>query len=98
MAWSKSVCSVLVGRPVLGPPRCTSITTNGNSAITASPIASLLRLSPGPDVEVHAKSPAKAAPIEIHAPEISSSACTTITPMSLRPANSCMMSVAGVIG
>ena len=40
IACSKSACSVLVGKPVLGPPRCTSIMTSGSSVITARPIAS----------------------------------------------------------
>src|SRR5260370_13814592 len=43
MAWSRSACSVLVGRPVEGPPRCISQTTIGNSTATANPIASVLR-------------------------------------------------------
>ena len=42
----KSVCSDLVGIPVEGPPRCTSITTNGTSAITAKPMASLFKAKP----------------------------------------------------
>ena len=33
-AWNRSVCSVLVGRTVEGPPRITSTSTNGSSAIT----------------------------------------------------------------
>ena len=37
MAISRSDCSVLVGMPVLGPARCTSMTTSGNSVITARP-------------------------------------------------------------
>ena len=57
----------------LGPRRCTSITTKGSSAITASPRASLFKASPGPEVEVAARFPAKAAPIAEHAPAISSS-------------------------
>jgi hypothetical protein len=40
IAMSRSPCSTLVGSPVLGPPRCTLITTSGISAIAASPIAS----------------------------------------------------------
>ena len=31
MACSRSDCSVLVGRPVEGPPRCTSTMTSGSS-------------------------------------------------------------------
>ena len=74
MACNRSVCSVFVGRPVEGPPRITSITTNGISAITPNPIASDLSDSPGPDVLVTAKSPANAAPKAVHTPAISSSA------------------------
>ena len=33
-ACSRSACSVLVGRPVDGPPRCTSTTSSGSSVIT----------------------------------------------------------------
>ena len=73
-ACSKSVCSDLVGSPVEGPPRCTSIITNGSSAITARPIASLFSASPGPEVDVAARLPAKLAPIAVHIPAISSSA------------------------
>ena len=40
IAASRSPCSTLVGRPVLGPPRCTLMITSGISAIAASPIAS----------------------------------------------------------
>ena len=94
----KSVCSDFVGIPVDGPPRCTSTTTSGNSAITARPIASLFNARPGPDVDVAAKQPAKLAPIEVQIPAISSSACTVITPKSLRFESSCRISVAGVIG
>ena len=54
MACSRSACSVLVGRPVLGPPRCTSMMTSGNSVMTARPIASDLRQMPGPLVAGHA--------------------------------------------
>jgi len=46
----------------------------GNSVITASPIASPLRDSPGPEVEVTASLPEKEAPIAAHIPAISSSA------------------------
>ncbi len=42
IAVSRSPCSLLVGCPVLGPPRCTLITTSGISPITASPMASCL--------------------------------------------------------
>ena len=48
MAWSRSDCSVLVGRPVEGPPRWMSMTSSGSSRLTARPIVSDLRSMPGP--------------------------------------------------
>lgn len=60
-ACNKSVCSDLVGRPVEGPPRCTSSTTSGSSVMTARFIASDFRQTPGPEVEVTASAPAKRA-------------------------------------
>ena len=48
IASSRSACSVLVGRPVDGPPRCTSTISSGSSRLTARPIASDLRSTPGP--------------------------------------------------
>ena len=39
MASSRSDCSVFVGSPVDGPPRCTSTTMSGSSRLIASPIA-----------------------------------------------------------
>ena len=80
---SRSVCSLFVGRPVDGPPRCTSIITRGNSSITARLSASLFKQIPGPDVDVAAKAPANAAPIDEAAAEISSSHCTVTTPIDL---------------
>ena len=53
---------------------------------------------PGPEVLVAAKSPANEAPKAMQIPAISSSACMAFTPISLRAANSCKISVAGVIG
>ena len=50
IACSRSACSVFVGSPVLGPPRWTSTTTSGSSSETASPIVSLFRARPGPEV------------------------------------------------
>ena len=41
IACSRSACSVLVGRPVDGPPRWMSITTSGSSVETARPMRSL---------------------------------------------------------
>ena len=62
MAWSRSACSVLVGRPVEGPPRCTSTMTSGSSRLMARPIVSDLRSRPGPLVVVTPSAPPKAAP------------------------------------
>ena len=47
IACSRSACSVLVGSPVDGPPRCTSTTSSGSSSATARPIVSLLSEMPG---------------------------------------------------
>ena len=77
--------------PVVNPP-------NGSSPITARFIASLFRQTPGPEVVVTAKAPAKAAPTAEAQPAISSSHCTVLTPNDLCLANSCRISVAGVIG
>ena len=52
IASSRSACSVLVGNPVDGPPRCTSTSTSGSSMLIASPSASALRSTPGPLVAV----------------------------------------------
>ena len=54
---SRSACSVLVGRPVDGPPRWTSMTSSGSSVITASPSASDFSEMPGPDVLVTPSAP-----------------------------------------
>src|SRR6267378_4217722 len=63
-ACKRSACSVLVGNPVDGPPRWMSQMTNGISTATASPIASVFRAIPGPEVVVIASAPAYAAPID----------------------------------
>src|SRR5208283_2293834 len=76
---SRSVCSGLVGIPVEGPARCTSQITIGSSVLTARPTASALRFIPGPEVDVIAIAPPKAAPIEEHTPAISSSAWKVYT-------------------
>src|SRR5258706_15918411 len=73
-ACNKSACSVLVGRPVDGPPRWMSQITNGISTATARPIASVFSAMPGPEVVVIAKAPAYAAPIAEVTAAISSSA------------------------
>jgi hypothetical protein len=88
----------LVGRPVLGPPRCTSTTTSGSSVITARPNASPLRANPGPLVPVAAHAPEKAAPIDEVTAAISSSAWKVLTPSFMNAANSSNTVLAGVIG
>ena len=97
-ACNKSACSVLVGRPVDGPPRWMSQITNGISTATARPIASVFSAMPGPEVVVIAKAPAYAAPIAEVTAAISSSAWNVITPKSLYCESSCKMSEAGVMG
>ncbi len=82
-AWKRSACSVLVGRPVDGPPRWMSTMTSGSSTITARPIASLLSAMPGPEVEVTASAPPNAAPIAAQMAAISSSAWKVVTPKFL---------------
>ena len=64
----------------------------------ARPIASPFNANPGPEVVVMAKSPANEAPIAEVTPAISSSAWKAFTPKCLCLANSCKISVAGVIG
>ena len=72
--------------------------TSGSSSITARFIVSDFRQMPGPDVDVTANAPAKAAPTALAQAEISSSHCTVIAPHDLCFDNSCSMSVAGVMG
>ena len=99
MANSRSLCSVRVGRPVDGPPRCDSTITIGTSVMPARPIASTIRQNPPPEVAVSARAPVNDAPIAIQAAAISSSACLVTTPYSRGSADShSMMEVAGVIG
>ena len=62
IACSRSACSVLVGMPVEGPPRCTSMMISGSSRDTPRPIVSAFSASPGPDVEVTASAPPYEAP------------------------------------
>ena len=59
---------------MLGPPLCTLTITNGNSAITARPIASAFNAIPGPDDAVTPRFPEKELPIAEVIPAISSSA------------------------
>ena len=83
IACSRSACSVLVGMPVLGPARWTSMTTSGSSTITARPMASVLRAMPGPVVAVMPSAPPKLAPMAAPMAAISSSAWKVLTPKFL---------------
>jgi hypothetical protein len=78
-AWNRSACSVLVGRPVDGPPRWMLAMTIGSSAMTPRPIASLLSATPGPLVPHSASAPPYAAPIAAPMALISSSAWNVLT-------------------
>ena len=74
------------------------MTTNGNSVITASPMASVFKAKPGPLVPVTPIAPANEAPIAAQQAAISSSAWITRTSYSRYLDNSCKISLAGVIG
>ncbi len=97
-ACSRSACSGFVGRPVLGPPRCTLTMTTGSSSITARLMASLFSATPGPLVPVAAKAPPKAAPMAAPMAAISSSAWKVRTSKCFWAARKCRMSLAGVMG
>ena len=58
MARLRSACSGLVGMPVDGPARCTSMVSSGSSTATAKPRASPFSASPGPELAVTPKPPA----------------------------------------
>ena len=98
IACSRSACSVFVGRPVLGPPRCTLTTIIGSSSIIARLIASLLSAMPGPLVPVTASAPPNEAPMTAQTAAISSSAWNVRTSKCRSEASVCRMSLAGVIG
>ena len=98
IACSRSACSVLVGRPVEGPPRWTSMTSSGSSSVTARPMVSDLSAMPGPEVVVTPSAPPNDAPRAAPTPAISSSAWNVVTPKRLCLLSSCRMSEAGVIG
>ena len=98
MDCSRSACSVLVGRPVDGPPRCTSTTSSGSSSATAREIVSDFSETPGPDVVVTPSAPPNAAPSAAPMPAISSSAWNVMTSNAFCLDSSCRMSDAGVIG
>ena len=83
ITWSRSACSFLVGIPVDGPARWTSITTSGSSTMTARPIASDLSAMPGPDEAVRASAPPYDAPMAAPIAAISSSAWNVLTPNDL---------------
>ena len=75
MAWNRSDCSVLVGRPVLGPPRCTLMIDHRQFEHHAPvPWPRPLSAMPGPLVVVTAMAPPNAAPIVEQIAAISSSA------------------------
>src|SRR5450759_1985184 len=77
LAKVRSPWAVRVDMPVLGPTRCTSQMTRGISARLASPAYSVIRLKPGPEVEVIARSPPQPAPTAMPTAASSSSAWTT---------------------
>ena len=93
IACSRSDCSVLVGRPVDGPPRWMSQMISGSSSDTARPIVSPLSAMPGPDDVVTASAPPNAAPMAAPMPAISSSAWKVRTPKRLCLLSSCRMSL-----
>ena len=77
----------------------TSTTTTGISAEVASPSASIISESPGPDVAVNAGVPPYDAPMIMLMAASSSSACSNAPPTLTRlGASHSRMSVAGVIG
>ena len=94
----RSACSGFVGIPVDGPARWMSMIRSGSSSITASPIVSAFRTTPGP-ADVHTPSdPPKVAPSAAPTAAISSSAWKVRTPNSLWCASSSRIPEAGVIG
>ena len=98
-AWKRSDCSLLVGMPVDGPPRCTFTATSGNSAIVARPSISVLSDMPGPLVAVSAFLPAKLAPTHAPTPAISSSHWSIVPPyFQISRFRNCMTSDDGVMG
>ena len=79
-AMLRSLCSLLAGIPVEGPPRITSTTTTGTSAATARPSASVISERPGPAVAVSDGTPPNEAPMTMLIEASSSSACTSAPP------------------
>ena len=95
----RSLCSTLVGMPVDGPPRWTSMTMSGISAITAQPMASPLSEMPGPEDPVTATRPPQLEPMAIETAAISSSHWTKIPSyLGSSRRSSSMMSDHGVMG
>ena len=98
MTASRSACSGFVGIPVDGPARWMSRISSGSSSVTASPIVSIFRITPGP-LEVQTPSaPPKLAPSAAPTAAISSSAWNVRMPKFLWRARSWRISEAGVIG
>src|SRR3954467_6791142 len=95
---SRSPCSGLVGIPVDGPARWTSMITSGSSSAIASPTVSDFRTTPGPAEVVTPSEPPNAAPSAAPAAAISSSAWNVRTPNALCLASSSRIDDAGVIG
>ena len=88
-----------MGRPVEGPERCTSTTTQGISANAAKPMFSCLREKPGPEVAVMDLTPATDAPMTAAMLASSSSIWMNLPPtrgsFSAQPS---AISVEGVMG
>jgi hypothetical protein len=87
-AKDRSLCSLLAGMPVDGPPRITSDTTIGTSAATARPMPSVISDRPGPAVAVSEGTPPKEAPMIMLIEASSSSACSSEPPTWAAPAPS----------
>ena len=84
IACSRSACSVLVGRPVDGPPRWMSTMSSGSSSETASPIVSDFSATPGPGGRGHRRARRRTPrPAPRRCPAISSSAWKVRTPKFL---------------
>src|SRR5580692_860936 len=83
-----SHCWVRVGMPVEGPARCTFMITAGISAKYESPMNSVIKEMPGPEVAVKARAPFQDAPITMPMEASSSSPCT-IAYLALPVAGSC---------
>ncbi len=66
----------MVGSPVDGPPRWTSMITDGTSAIEARPSISVISARPGPEVAVIDLTPANEPPMTAPIADSSSSVWT----------------------